>query len=70
MVQKQDTKLTKEEKELIERLNDPLYTAEYVEHWINKDDNVMANPIAAMQAMGAEGYHKAVKNMIAAKEKG
>ena len=56
-------KLTELEKQIIDELNDKLYTAEFVEEWINRDDNVIINPFAALQAMGAKGYHQAVKRM-------
>lgn len=58
-------KLTEQEKQIIDELNDKLYTAEFVEEWINRDDNVIINPFAALQAMGAKGYHQAVKRMAA-----
>ncbi len=58
-------KLTELEKQIIDELNDKLYTAEFVEEWINRDDNVIINPFAALQAMGAKGYHQAVKRMAA-----
>lgn len=58
-------KLTELEKQIITELNDKLYTVEFVEEWINRDDNVIINPFAALQAMGAKGYHQAVKRMAA-----
>lgn len=58
-------KLTEQEKQIIDELNDKLYTAEFAEEWINRDDNVIINPFAALQAMGAKGYHQAVKRMAA-----
>lgn len=58
-------KLTEQEKQIIDELNDKLYTAEFVEEWINRDDNVIINPFAALQAMGAKGYHQAAKRMAA-----
>ena len=61
-------KLTEQEKQIIDELNDKLYTVEFVEEWINRNDNVMINPIAALQAMGAKGYHQAVKRMTALRE--
>ena len=56
-------KLTEKEKEIINKLNDPLYTVEFIEEWVNRNDNLYANCIAALQAMGAQGYYTAVKNM-------
>ena len=58
-------KLTELEKQIITELGDSLYTVEFVEEWINRDDNVIINPFAALQAMGAKGYHQAVKRMAA-----
>ena len=31
--------------------------------WINRDDNVQVNAVAALSAMGAKGYYAAVKRM-------
>lgn len=56
-------KLTELEKQIITELGDSLYTVEFVEAWINRSDNVIINPFAALQAMGAKGYHQAVKRM-------
>lgn len=61
-------KLTELEKQIITELGDLLYTVEFVESWINREDNVLANPIAALQAMGANGYYQAVKLMAALRE--
>lgn len=58
-------KLTELEKQIITELGDSLYTVEFVEAWINRSDNVIINPFAALQAMGAKGYHQAVKRMAA-----
>lgn len=58
-------KLTELEKQIITELGDSLYTVEFVEEWINRSDNVMINPIAALQTMGANGYYQAVKLMAA-----
>jgi hypothetical protein len=40
-----------------------LYTAEFVEEWINRSDSVSVNAMAALQACAATGYHAAVKMM-------
>ena len=40
-----------------------------VTDWINCADNVMANPVAALQSMGAKGYYEAV-HQIAFRKKG
>ena len=56
--------LSEKEKKVIERLGDPLYTPEYIQEWVNRDDNVMINPAAAMSAIGAKGFYTAVKDII------
>lgn len=55
--------LTLEEKKIVQELNDPLYTVEYLEEWINRNDNVAINAVAALSAMGAKGYYKAVQRI-------
>lgn len=37
-------KLTEHEKQIINELDHPLYTVDFIESWINRTDNVMANP--------------------------
>lgn len=56
-------KLTEYEKMIINGLDHPLYTLDFIQTWINWEDNVMANPVAALQAMGAKGYYEAVHQM-------
>lgn len=56
-------KLTENEKRIVRELNDPTYTVEYLEEWINRNDNVQINAVAALSAMGAKGYYAAVKRM-------
>lgn len=55
--------LSEKEKEVIKRINHPLYTIEFIEEWINRDDNVAINAVAALQAMGVEGFYEAVKGI-------
>jgi len=55
--------LTLEEKEIVEVLNDQVYTVPYLEERINRNDNVTINAVAALTAMGAKGYYKAVQHM-------
>lgn len=55
--------LTEHEKKIVRELDDPTYTVEYLEQWINRDDNVQVNAVAALSAMGAKGYYAAVKRM-------
>lgn len=57
--------MTEREKEIITKLNHELYTVEYVEHWINRNDSVALNASAALQTMGAHGFYEAVKLMAA-----
>ena len=61
--------LTEYEKKIVRELNDPTYTVEYLEQWINRDDNVQVNAVAALSAMGAKGYYAAVKRMAERQEK-
>lgn len=57
-------KLSEDEKKFIEELNHPIYTAEWVEEWINRKDNVLVNAPAALQAMGARGFYEAVRSCM------
>ena len=53
---------------IIRRLNDPLYTVEFLKEWVNRNDNVFINAPAALQAMGASGFFAAVRAIERAKE--
>lgn len=55
--------MTEKEKSVVKKLNHSLYTVEYLEEWISRNDNVFSNAPAALQAMGAKGYYEAVKKM-------
>lgn len=55
--------MTDNEKRIVMGLNHPLYTVEFLEEWINRDDNVFVNAPAALQAMGAAGFYEAVKQI-------
>ena len=57
------TTLTDEEKEIVEQLGHSLYTVDFLEEWLNRNDNVVVNAPAALQAMGASGFYEAVKCM-------
>ena len=57
--------MTDREKEIIKDLNHSLYMVEYLEEWVNRNDNVFVNAPAALQAMGAKGYYEAVKRVAA-----
>lgn len=56
--------LTQEERDIITELNHSLYTVDYIQNWINRDDNVFTNAPSALSAMGAKGYYEAVKMMV------
>ena len=60
--------LSDKEKEIIGMLDDSLYTVEYIEEWINRNDNVFVNAPSALSAMGAKGFYQAVKRMAEKKE--
>jgi hypothetical protein len=49
------------ERTIFTGLKHPLYTAEHVEHWINRNDLVFINAPAALQAAAAKGFYEAVK---------
>lgn len=53
--------LTEKQKEIVRRLDHSLYTVEFLEEWLNRNDNVFVNAPAALQAMGADGFYAAVK---------
>lgn len=55
--------MTEREKEIVRRLMRPVYTVDYLEEWLKREDNVFANPIAALSAMGAKGFYSAVQAM-------
>lgn len=55
--------LSEREKEIIKELNHPLYTVGFLEAWVGRNDNVMVNAPAALQAMGANGFYTAVHQM-------
>ena len=60
--------MTDREKEIVRGLKHPLYTVEYLEEWINRNDNVFTNAPAALQAVCAKGYYEAIKR-IAGRDK-
>ena len=55
--------MTDKEKKIIKKLNHSLYTVEFLEEWLTRNDNVFVNAPAALQAMGAKGFYEAVKAM-------
>ena len=60
-----EKQMTEREKEIVTELNHELYTVEYLEHWLNRNDSIALNPSAALQAMGAQGFYEAVNRMAA-----
>jgi hypothetical protein len=61
--------LSEQEKNIIEMLDNKLYTVEFIEHWINRDDNIAVNAPSALQAMGAKGYYTAVQQIVSYMDK-
>ena len=61
---KEHTNITEEEKTIIRNLNNSMYTVEYIEEWINKDDDVKINAVAALISCVAKGYYGAIKDMV------
>ena len=60
--------ITEKQEAIIRRLNDPLYTVEFLKEWVNRNDNVFINAPAALQAMGASGFFAAVRAIERVKE--
>lgn len=61
--------MTEMERRAAERLAHPLYTAEFLEEWINRSDSVFANAPSALQSCLAKGFYEAVRLMAKAEEK-
>lgn len=59
-----EVRLTDKEKEIVRKLNHELYTVEYLEEWLSRNDNVFIDPMKALNTMAAHGYYTAVKKMI------
>lgn len=57
--------LSEQEKNIIAKLGDKVYTVDYITEWVNREDNVFSNAPAALQAMGATGYYRAVQRVAA-----
>ena len=60
--------ITEKQEAIIRRLNDPLYTVEFLKEWVNRNDNVFINAPAALQAMGVSGFFAAVRAIERVKE--
>lgn len=58
-----EKRLTEQERAIVEKLGDTLYTPDFLQVWINRKDNVMINAPAALQAMGAHGFYQAVRRI-------
>ena len=54
------TILTIKQRAIIERLDHSIYTPEFIEEWINRNDTIDENAPGALQAMGAKGFYSAV----------
>lgn len=61
-------KITEKQEAIIRRLNDPLYTVDFLQEWVNRNDNVFINAPAALQAVEAKGFYRAVKAIEAAED--
>lgn len=57
-------RMTEQERKLVEDLRDELYTVDFFEEWLGRNDNVFANAPAALQAVAASGYYRAVQRMV------
>ena len=53
--------LTPRQRELIERLNHPVFTPDYIESWIGRNDDVSVNAPAALSAIEAKGFFAAIR---------
>lgn len=58
---KEKRELTDREKAIVQKLNDGLFTVEYLEEWINRTDNVIVNVPAALAAVEAKGFYRAIQ---------
>jgi len=54
-------KLTEAEKDIVRKLSHPLYTVDFLEEWINRNDDVFSNAPSALQACSAKGFYEAVQ---------
>ena len=56
-------KLTELEKQIIDVLDHPVYTVEFIENRINGQIDILTNAVASLQLMGVIGYYEAVHRM-------
>lgn len=62
--------MTDTEKRVVREIGHPIYTVEYLEEWINRNENVFINAPAALLAMGAKGFYEAVEILAKREEAG
>ena len=62
-------KLTSKEKAIVKNLNSALYTVQYLEEWINNNDDIFSNAIGALTAMGAKGFYDAIQLQVKIQKK-
>ena len=62
-------KLTSKEKAIVKNLNSALYTVQYLEEWINNNDDVFSNAVGALTAMGAKGFYDGVQLQVKIQKK-
>lgn len=55
--------LSNSQRAIVENLNHSLYTPDFLQEWINCNDNVQVNVVNALQAVEAKGFFEAVKCM-------
>jgi hypothetical protein len=60
--------LSETEREIIVGLGHSLYTVDFIQEWINRNDTVFSNAVAALQASMAHGFYEAVKAMDVVKQ--
>ena len=53
--------LTPKQENIVACLAHPRFTSDYLNEWINRNDNVMINAPAALMAVEAQGFYEAVK---------
>ena len=62
-------KLTDRERVIIEKLDHPLYTVDYLEQWTDGDYNPLTHALEALRSAKAKGYLEAVQAVIAAEDR-
>lgn len=53
--------MSEKEKEIVTEFCHPIFTVEYLEKWINRNDSVCLSPVSALQIAEAKGFYEAVK---------